>query len=470
MENPDAVVIGGGPGGYVAAIRLGQLGKKVVLIERNKLGGECLNYGCIPTKTMIGTAKIADRSVHLAGKGLQGEISVQLPELVDWKNQVVKKLVDGVSNLLKSNGAEVVFGEASITEKHKVEVVTKTGTTESLQASSIIVATGSSPVELPMLRFDHKRVLNNWDVLDLRAVPKRLLVVGGGVVGLEFAFMYAKMGSAITVVEMMDQLLPGMDKEVSEVVLRSARAHGMDIQLKSKVLGGKTQGDMLEVEYETEKGKVTESFSCALISVGRRPNTKGIGLEAAGVTTDPRGFIPVNSRLMTSATGVYAIGDVTPGPMLAHKAMRQGVVVAEVVAGLDSVFDNKVIPDATFTDPEVANAGLSLSAATSAGFKAGSAKFPFAALGRAISEDETNGFVKIVYEEPTKAVLGAQIVGPNASDIISEITLAIEMGATLEDLSATIHPHPTHPEAILEAIEAAEGKSIHMVNRRRSPQ
>ncbi|PSN84222.1 dihydrolipoyl dehydrogenase [Candidatus Marsarchaeota G2 archaeon ECH_B_SAG-F08] len=461
----ECVVIGGGPGGYVAAIRLGQLGKKVALIEKNRVGGECLNYGCIPTKTIINAVKLAEKVKSMAGRGVNAQLSLNLKELKQWKNQVVTQLVRGVENLLKSNKVELIYGEASFVDTNTIQVKLKDGSTREIKTQNSVIATGSVPIELPGFPIDHTNILSNWDMLELEDIPSRLLVIGGGVVGMEFAFAFSKLGSKVTVVELMDQLLPGQDKEVSALLYESAISHGMEIYLKSKALSWTKENGTLKVKVFTQEGEVEKECDKILLSVGRKPYTKGLGLENIGVKTDEKGFIIVDDCLKTNIENIYAIGDVVRGPMLAHKASRQGVVVAEVIAGLSSRFDNVVIPDATFTDPEIASVGHTVESATKAGYEVIVGKFPFVALGRAVSVAETKGFVKIIAEKSSGVILGAQIVGANASDLISELSLAIEMGATLEDLSSTIHPHPTFPEALMEAAEAAQGKAIHVVNR-----
>jgi dihydrolipoamide dehydrogenase len=465
MEKYESVIIGGGPGGYTAAIRLGQLGKKVMLIEKNRLGGECLNYGCIPSKTLINAVKISEKARYFAGHGLEGELRVNLKELKAWKTQVVRQLVNGLESLCKANRVEVVYGLATLLDNHTVRAKLSDGTTKDIEAENIVLATGSKPVELPSFHFDHENILHNWDVLELEAPPKSLAVIGGGVVGMEFAFLFAKMGSKVTVVELMDQLLPGMDKEVSALIFESALAHKIDVFLKAKAINWTKSSGLLKLRFLVQDAEKEIECEKILVSVGRKPDTNGLGLEKIGVKTDQRGFVLVDTKLRTNIENIFAIGDLVTGPMLAHKASRQGVIAAEVISGLKSEFDNVVIPDATFTDPEVATAGLSAESATKAGYDVLVAKFPFLALGRAVSVGETKGFVKIVVDKPTNQVLGAQIVGSNASDLISEVALAIEMGATTEDLGSTIHPHPTFPEAIMEAAEAAQGKAIHMVNR-----
>lgn len=463
----DCVVLGGGVGGYVAAIRLGQLGKRVALVEKNRLGGECLNYGCIPTKTWISAVKAAYVASRSADRGLVGDVRVDLAKLKAWKDMVVRKLVGGVESLCRSNRVEVVYGVGRISGGGRVEVA-QGSSTKTLEADSIVVATGSRPAILRGFEYDHVNIVDNHDVLEFTQAPKSMCVIGGGAIGLEFAFLFSKLGTKVTVIELMDQLLPGMDKEVAALVYRSAVAHNIEVHLEATAKSWVRSDGGLRVSYSTKGGE--EGFvDCEkiLVAVGRRPNTEGLGLEELGVRLGKGGYIEVDRKLRTNVEGVYAVGDVTPGPMLAHKASRQGEVVAEVIAGLGSEFDNVAIPNAIFTDPEVAAVGMSAEEASRAGYEVSVGRFPFVALGRAVSVGETDGFVKVVADAKTGVVLGVQIVGADASDIISEASLALEMGATLEDIGGTIHPHPTFPEALFEAAKHAEGKAIHIVNRPR---
>lgn len=459
-----AAIIGGGPGGYVCAIRLGQLGIKTLLIEKNKVGGECLNYGCIPTKTLIGAVKAAEKANKLSGHGITGAVGINLKGLINWKDQVVKQLVAGVESLLKANRVETVIGEAYLLDRNRIRIRSKAGERET-SAENVVIATGSRPIEIKDLPFDHKRVVDNWDILDTEEVPRKLVVIGGGPVGLEFAFLFAKMGSAVTVVEMMDHLLPSSDIETAALIYDSAVRHGINVLLKSTALSLKEAGQWAILTVKTPEGDKTVECDKVLVSVGRKPASAGIGLENAGVTVDEKGFIPVTDQLRTNVEGIYAIGDIVRGPMLAHRASKQGIVAAEVIAGLRSAFDAAVIPETVFTDPEVSSVGMTQETAVKAGYEIILGKFPFLALGRAVSTGDTKGFVKIVADAKSGLILGAQIVGANASDLISELTLAIELGATLEDVASTIHPHPTYPEAIQEASEFGLGRAIHVVNK-----
>lgn len=463
MEQADITIIGAGPGGYVCAIRAGQLGLKTVIIEKDKLGGECMNYGCIPSKSLLTVSKLVDRVREAEKFGLNTTgVSVDFAKMQKWKGEVVSKLVSGIELLLKGNHVSIVRGEAEITGRSRVSVATGRGKVE-VETKSIIIATGTRSVQLPGLEFDGKLVIGSKEALELASAPGRLLIVGGGAIGLEFASMYQKLGSAITVVEIMEQLLPGTDPEVVRQVHKKLESKGAKILLKSKVAGVSKNGTYSSVEVETPEGKVTIDADVVLVSVGRKPNTEKLNLQAIGVNTDERGFITTNNRMETSVPGIYAIGDVRGPPLLAHKASKEGIVAAECAAGLPSAAEWTVIPDAVFCDPEVATAGLTEAKAIEAGYKVKRSRFQFAALGRALSTGEPEGFVKIVSREDDGLVLGVQIVGPEASNLISEVALAIEMGATVEDIALTIHPHPTLPEAIMEASETAAGHPVHQL-------
>ena len=463
MIEADVAIVGGGPGGYVCGIRAAQLGLKTVVIESDRLGGECVNYGCIPSKSLITIAKLADKVRESEKYGLMASgVRVDFVQMQKWKSEVIGKLVGGIEFLLRGYHAEVVKGEAEVVERGKLAVTTANGK-EEVVYKNLVIATGTRPSGLPGLEFDGDLVIGSKDGLDLTAVPKRLLIVGGGAIGLEFASMFQKFGSAITVVEMMEQLLPGSDPEVVRVVQRKLEGRGAKVFLRSKVSRLTKKEGEAEVEVETPEGKVTVTADKVLVSVGRKPRTEKMNLQALGVQTDPQGYIVTDKRMQTSAPGVYAIGDVRGPPLLEHKATKEGIVAAECMAGLPSAADWKVIPDAVFCDPEVASVGLTEAKAIEAGLKVKKSRFQFAALGRALSTGDPEGFVKVVSNEEDGAVLGVQIVGPEASNLISEAALAIEMGATVEDIALTIHPHPTLPEAIMEASESAAGHPVHQL-------
>ncbi|MDA4128321.1 MAG: dihydrolipoyl dehydrogenase [Thaumarchaeota archaeon] len=463
MKSADVVVIGGGPGGYVCGIRATQLGLKTVLVERDRLGGECLNYGCIPSKSLITVSKLFEKVRNGAKYGLKVDaVSIDFVALQKWKSEVVSKLVSGVGALLSGNGVEVLKGDAELVDKNNVKVVTTAGI-EQIHTKSIVIATGTRPVSIPGLTIDREMIITSKEALDLDRAPERFLIVGGGAIGLEFASMYQKFGSLVTVVELTDQLLPGTDIDSVRVVQRSLENHGVKILLKSKVASTEKSTAQVKATIETPSGTTSIEADKILVSVGRKANTEKLNLSAIGVELDQRGYIKVDEHMMTNVAGIYAIGDVRGPPLLAHKASKEGIVAAESIAGKPTAADWKVIPDAIFTDPEIASAGLTESKAIEAGYSVKRSRFPFAALGRALSVGETEGFVKIISNAQDGLVLGVQIVGPEASNLISEIALAIEMGATVEDIALTVHPHPTFPEAIMEAAESAAGHPVHQL-------
>ncbi len=461
-QKAEAVVLGGGPGGYVAAIRLGQLGKETILIEKDQLGGVCLNIGCIPSKALIRVAKLKKRLEAAKQIGLEvSGLKIDFPKVQVWKQSVVDRLTSGVEYLCKGNNVKVIIGIGSFKGTHQLEVKTTTGT-ESIETKDTIIATGSQSFELPSFKFDGTRIISSTEALALQEIPKNFVVIGGGVTGLEMGTMYAELGSKVTIIEMLEQLLPGTDLDLVRIVERSLRKLGVDYHVKSKAKefrNGKVYADLedgKEAAFDADK---------VLITVGRRPNSDQIGLQATGVKTDTQGFIQVDKRMQTNVPGIYAIGDVVGPPMLAHKASKEGIVAAEAIAGMNSEADFRAIAGVIFTDPEIATVGLTEDQAKEKGYDPIVGKFPFAALGRAMLAGETEGFVKIIADKNSDVVLGVHIVGAEASDMISEAALAIEMGATLEDVGFTIHPHPTLPESIMEASEAAKGKAIHILQK-----
>ena len=462
MSNPDVLVIGAGPGGYVAAIRAAQLGLKTVVVEKGELGGVCLNVGCIPSKAIISVGGLVERMRGADKFGVTvGDVKVDMAKLVGWKESVVKRLTGGIGVLFKNHKIEHVAGEARFTAPGVVEVATADGTRE-FRPANTIVATGSRPMEIPGFTFDGENVLSSTEALSLPDVPGRLLVIGGGYIGLELGIALRKLGSEVTVVEVLDHILPGTDKELSSVVQRSMKKRKMKVMLSTKALGWEKAGDALSVEIEGKKGKERIEVDRILLTVGRKPNSEGLGLEQAGVAVDDYGFIPVDMHCKTNVEGVYAIGDVAGQPMLAHKASKEGIVAAEVIAGKKSACDWTSVPAVIFTDPEIASVGLTEAQAAEKGIGTVVGKFPFGANGRALTLDHAEGFTEIVAEKETGTVLGVHIVGPEAAELISEGALAVEMGASLEDVALTIHPHPTLPETMMEAAEAALGHAIHI--------
>lgn len=468
MSQYDVVVIGAGPGGYVAAIRSAQLGKKTAIIEREFLGGVCLNVGCIPSKAMIAASHFFHRLGHDAKEmGIQvPPATLDMAQLQKWKKSVCDKMSGGVSQLLKANGVEIIEGEASFKSKDEIIVKTKTGD-KSIKGKDVIVATGSRPIEIPGFAYDEKDILSSTGGLAMDQLPKSIVVIGGGYIGLEIGGFLSKFGTKVTVLEAGPEVLFGVvDKECSQVVVRKLKKAGVEIITSAKAKSYKKSATGIEVSAEI--GGQLKTFNCdkVLVTVGRKPNTDQTALKNAGIQLDERGFIKVNAQMKTNVPGIYAIGDIIGQPMLAHKASHEGVLVAEVIAGHNRAFDAKTVPAVIFTDPEIASAGMMEDQARAKGFtdlKIG--KFPFAANGRAVSLMETDGFVKIIADAKTHVVLGVHIVGPEASNLISEAALAIEMGARVEDLALTIHPHPTLGETMMEAAEATLGHAIHIIQK-----
>jgi len=463
----DAVVIGAGPGGYVCAIRLGQLKQKVVCVEKDEPGGVCLNWGCVPSKALISASHTFEKAKNGAVMGILTDgIRIDPNRMQDWKEGIVKKLTSGVRGLLKGNGAELLMGDAKVVGPNKVEVKTKDGGTQILEAKNIVIATGSSTIELPTFKFDGKQVIGAKEAVSLREVPRRLLVIGGGVIGLELGMVYQKLGSEVTVVEATAGLLPGIDPELTAVVEKKILKHGGKIFKNAKAMGYEKDKDgALAVKVDLGEGKHdTIVTDMVLVAVGMRPNGLGLGLEQVGVKVE-RGFVPTDNVGRTNIPSIFAIGDVSGVPMLAHKASKEGEVVAEIIAGHRAAKDWVSIPAAVFTDPEIAVAGLTEQQAKDKGIDVKIGKFPFAALGRAMAVNETDGFFKIVADKKTHEVLGVHIVGPEASDLISEGALALEMHAFLEDIGLTIHPHPTLGEGMMEANLNGLGQAVHIMNR-----
>jgi dihydrolipoyl dehydrogenase len=463
----DAVVIGSGTGGYPAGIRLGQLGVPAIVIEKEYAGGVCLNVGCIPSKALIHASKMFDKVKHLEEIGIKvpGAPTIDMEATQKWKESVVAKLTSGVRTLLKAAKTQFMEGTATFVSPRELDVKKKDGTTVRVEAKSVVIATGSTPIQIPGFTFDGKRVIDSTGALALRAVPKRMVVVGGGYIGLELGEVYAKLGSKVTVVEALPTILTGIDPDCVKLVAQKLRKLGVEVVLNAKAKSWEDKGDRAVVTVETQGGGTAQiDADVILVTVGRKPTTSGFGLEKIGVKLE-KGFIVVDKQQRTSVPGVYAVGDCTPGPMLAHKATKEGEVVAEVIAGKRAEMDVRTIPAVVFTDPEIATTGLTEEQARASGRKVLVGKYPFAALGRALSVNEPEGFVKVVADAETEEVLGVHAVGGSVADLISEAALAIEMGALLHDISLTVHPHPTLPEALMEAAAHALGEAIHLVNR-----
>jgi dihydrolipoamide dehydrogenase len=464
----DVAVIGAGPGGYHVAIRLGQLGKKVICIDRDEVGGVCLNWGCIPTKALLHVGEVIRHIERAAALGLSvPKAEVQREQVAKFKDDVVSANVGGVKTLFKANGVEFLKGEASFRSPTEL-VVKREGGEDVIKAPFIVIATGSAPVDVKAWPRDGKTIINSDDAVQLERIPERLLVIGGGVIGLEFATVYRRLGAEVLVVEMMPQILTGTDLEVGKTLGRILKKQGIEIMLNTSVKGLEKQGKGVKATISGEgtggKDDVRE-FDMALVAVGRRPVTDVLNLKAAGVEVDERGFVETDLQQRTKVPNIFAIGDVTGQPLLAHRAMKQGVIAAEVISGDKSAaFDPVAVPNCVYTDPEVATVGLSEEEAKAAGHEVRIGKFPLAASGRGRTMNETEGIIKLVGDADSDLLLGMHIVAPQAESMIGEGVIALEMGATLEDVGLSVHPHPTLTEGIMDAAEASHGKAIHIVN------
>ena len=455
----EVLVLGAGPGGYTAAFRAADLGRKVVLVERwPMLGGVCLNVGCIPSKALLHAAKVIDETHEMSEHGVKfTKPEIDIAALRSWKDGVVKKLVGGLSGLAKARKVTVVTGVGAFTGPHAMTVTAADGKRTTISFDSAIIATGSEPVRLPFVPHDDPRVIDSTGALELKSIPKRLLVLGGGIIGLEMATVYHALGSKVTVVELMDQIIPGADKDIVAPLMKRVEKRYEKIRLKTKVTGVSATPEGLAVAFDGPDGATTDQFDMVLVAVGRKPNGKLIAAEAAGVKVDERGFIAVDKTQRTNVPHIFAIGDVVGQPMLAHKATHEARVAAEVASGMRSAFDAKVIPSVAYTDPEIAWVGLTETEAKAKGIKVGKGVFPWAASGRSLALGRDEGITKLLIDEGTHRIIGAGIVGPNAGDLIAEVGLAIEMGADPSDIGLTIHPHPTLSETVAMAAEMYEG-------------
>ena len=465
----EVLVLGGGPAGYVAAIRAGQLGKKVVLVERDQLGGECLNRGCIPSKALIHAAKLyhslraEGAEVGVVADGLRYDVSATMR----WKETVVAKERQGVVSLLKSAGVTVLPGEGRFTGPTSLDVRAPDGGHERVDFRAAIVATGATHASLPGIVPDGERIVNAAQILSLARLPRSMIVLGGGVSGCELGEFLARVGVEITIVEMMPQLLPGLDEDLAREASRALEPLGVKIKVGTKAAGLERSADGIRLTVEGASGREVIAAEQLFLTVGKRPASREIGLEDAGVTFDPKsGFIAVDPQMRTNVPHIYAAGDVARPPMLAHKSYREGTVAAEAACGLPTRFDFRALPSVVFTDPELATVGLTRAAAEAAGHKARDVRFPLAALGRAHASHATAGWLKMVGDDATGLLLGVHAVGEAVGESIAEAALAIEMGATVRDLALTIHPHPTFSEALQEAALLWLGEPMHVARRR----
>lgn len=461
----DIVVLGGGPGGYVSAIRAGQLRKKTLLIEKEKLGGVCLNAGCIPTKALLYVTEIYEKIKNSQNLGIEAkELKIDIEILREWKEGIIKKLSNGVMEILKGNGVEIIKGKGRIVSPSKLIVEMDGGIIE-VEAENIILATGSSPLCIKGLSFDKENIWTSTEALELKNVPKRLLIIGGGYVGIEIATIYQRLGRDVNIIEIMDQILPEVDKDLVQVLSRSLKDKGVTIWTETIINNiKKKEGSFI---FELKKGdkEFVVDTEKVLVVVGRKPNIDGIGLETLHIDFDENGFIDVDDTIQTRVKGIFAVGDLTGQPLLAHKASKEGEIAAEVAAGKPSSLNIKVVPSIIFSSPQIGIVGLTENEAKRNEIPYKKGKFPYSASGRAHCENDFRGFVKILAEPETNKILGVSAVGSNVESIISEATLAIEMGATLEDIARVIHTHPTISENLMESAKNALGEAIHIFNK-----
>jgi len=457
----DTLVIGAGPGGYVAAIRAAQTGQNVTIVDKGNLGGVCLNVGCVPSKALIQAGHRYEHAKGAEDMGIQSEnTTVDFSKVQEWKSGVVQKLTGGVEGLLKNNKVDIVKGEVYFVDKNTVRIMDDKNS-QTYTFNNCIIATGSRPIELPNFKFS-ERVIDSTGALALNEVPKKMVVIGGGYIGTELGTAYANFDTEVTILEGMKDILGGFEKQMSSLVKKRLKKKGVDIVTNAMAQGVEETEDGVKVTYEVKGEEKTIEADYVLVTVGRRPNTDEIGLEELGVEMSDKGVIQIDKQCRTNFDNIYAIGDIVDGPPLAHKASYEGKIAAEVIAGEKSEIDYLGIPAVVFSDPELASVGYTEDEAKEAGYDVKASKFPFGANGRALSLNDSDGFLKLITRQDDNLVIGAQIAGPNASDMISELGLAIEAGMTAEDLALTIHAHPTLGEITMEAAEVAMGSPIHI--------
>ncbi|MEH7882940.1 dihydrolipoyl dehydrogenase [Bacillus sp. JJ1609] len=458
----DTLVVGAGPGGYVAAIRAAQLGQKVTIVEKATLGGVCLNVGCIPSKALISAGHRFENAKHSEDMGIKAEnVTLDFSKVQEFKAGVVKKLTGGVEGLLKGNKIDIVRGEAYFVDANTIRVMDE-NSAQTYTFKNAIIATGSRPIEIPAFKYT-KRVLDSTGALNLQELPKSIVVIGGGYIGTELGGAYASFGTKVTILEGGDEILNGFEKQMSALVKRNLKKKGAEIITKALAKGVEETETGVTVTYEAKGEEQKVEADYVFVMVGRKPNTDELGLEQVGIEMTDRGVIKIDKQCRTNVNNIYAIGDVVEGPPLAHKASYEGKIAAEAIAGHPSEIDYLAIPAVVFSDPELASVGYSEKQAKDEGLDINASKFPFAANGRALSLNQTDGFLKLITRKEDGIVIGAQIAGPNASDMIAELGLAIEAGMTAEDLAMTIHAHPTLGEITMEAAEVALGNPIHII-------
>ncbi|MEE2903949.1 MAG: dihydrolipoyl dehydrogenase [Myxococcota bacterium] len=462
----EVAVIGGGPGGYVAGIRLGHLGKKAVVIEREHLGGVCLNWGCIPSKSLIHAANVVSEIEESEKIGITTtDVKVDQKKVQSWKDGIITRQRGGIKTLLKANKCDHISGDASLTSKNTLSVKNSDGTTDEIRFEQLIIATGASVIQIPGFEFDDELVGYAKHAVSYDKVPENLVIVGGGVIGSELGVVYAKLGAKVTIVEMLGSILPGTDPDLIRPVAKKMKKLGIEVLTGAKAQGVDRKPGGAQVMVEVGGAIRAIPADKVLVAVGFRSNAKSLGIETAGVATDERGWITVNDRCQTNVPNIFAVGDVTGAPLLAHRASKMGEVAAEVIAGKPAAYDVRAMPLGVFTDPEVAQVGLTEAEAREQGLDINVGLFPIAALGRAAAMNQTDGVIKVVVDKANDVILGVGMSCFGACDFIAQACLALEMGALSEDIGLTVHAHPTLSEGIMEASNAARGEAVHIVNR-----
>ena len=471
----DVVIVGSGPAGYVAAIRAAQLGLKTACIEKSldsegksQLGGTCLNVGCIPSKALLDSShRYSDALNHFSDHGIEvSKPKLDIPKMMKRKEKVVAQLTAGVGGLLKANKVSTIFGEAKVLNANQVQVSTL-NKTEIIETKNIVIASGSLPINIPVAPIDHNNIVDSTGALEFKSVPKKLGIIGAGVIGLELGSVWARLGSEVTILEAMDDFLPMADSKISKDVLKEFNKQGLNINLSSKVTSAKSNTKNVKVSFENQDGNAELSFDKLIVAVGRKPNTKNLFDENSGLLLDEKGFIPVNDFCETRVKNIWAVGDVVRGPMLAHKASEEGVMVVERIAGKHAEMHYDLVPSVIYTHPEVAWVGKNEAELLESGIEFKTGSFPFAASGRALATGESAGFVKVIAHKKTDTILGVHAFGPSAADIVQQGVVAMEFGASAEDLGLTIFSHPTVSEALHEAAMAVNGNAIHIGNRKK---
>ncbi|MHB8880807.1 MAG: dihydrolipoyl dehydrogenase [Thermodesulfovibrionales bacterium] len=457
-------VLGAGPGGYVAALKMAQLGAGVTVIESHEVGGTCLNWGCIPTKTLVASTELLAKTREHASFGidLSGSIAPNLSGMMQRKNKVVSTQVKGIRALFKSWGVDLRQGRGSLVSPQEIRITAEDGSSEMITAERILIATGSRPAPMPALPFDGKQILSSTDALELTEIPRSLLIIGAGAIGCEFACIYRELGSEVTLVEMMDRAVPAEDAEISEVLERELKKKKIRLYTGVRVERAEVRGEGVHVVLSDGRELAAEKV---LVSIGRALNTEDIGLETVGISLGKKGEIAVNERMETEHPGIYAVGDVTGGLLLAHVASEQGLIAAKNIMGIPAVMDNRVIPAAIFTSPEIASVGLREHQAVAQGLKVRTGRFPFRGLARAHAMGEIAGVIKVIADEHTDVLLGVHIIGPHASDLIHEFAVAMKKGLTARDIAETVHAHPTLAEGLREASDDVHGEAIHLTRK-----